>query len=68
MVKGGDSEKTLYMYAPSLFLDLYIGSSLLANHYVKYAVSLASLVNDRDFKVILASKLLDNGGRGTLMM
>jgi len=64
MVKGGDSEKTLYMYAPSLFLDLYIGSSLLANHYVKYAVSLASLVNDRNFKVILASKLLDNGDRG----
>ncbi|ABW02560.1 hypothetical protein [Caldivirga maquilingensis] len=54
---GNSSQITLYMYAPSLFLDLYIGSSLLANRYINCSIPLTSLINDAYFRKILTNNL-----------
>ncbi|MGC8571190.1 MAG: hypothetical protein ACP5L1_07720 [Caldivirga sp.] len=59
MGSNNPSQVTLYMHAPSLFLDLYIGSSLLANRYVNSSISLASLINDEPFKSALINNLLN---------
>ncbi|WP_291767369.1 hypothetical protein [Caldivirga sp. UBA161] len=60
MEDNNPSQVILYMYAPSLFLDLYIGSSLLANHYITCSIPLTSLVNDAHFRRILISNLSSN--------
>ncbi len=50
---------TIYIYSPSILLDLYINSSILSERYVVSGISISSILQDMDIYRIFMHKVND---------